>query len=350
MMDDLLGVLLAGGYGQRMGNLCKDVPKSLVPFAGSCRLIDFSLQSAVESQIPEVVLLLQHQSDAIIKHCKKHWLGNRTKLNFCGRDTGLMNYEKELGTAHALWLNRKFIEGRGYKDLIVLHCDHVYNQNHREFYEFHRDSKAALTFSYTNIDIKYAHLFGVLELDVNDNVVRFEEKPSNPLASTISAGVWIFDVPIMMKHLDRIMKNGECFDISRGLIPSIIEEGNVVKAFPFKGYWEDVGTLERYYEAHIDLLKNRENQSFIHSMPKTLPIDKRCNYYHDPSNGIENSLLHESMLARGLDIKNSVIYNPRLPFGSNEIADSVVYENEGLIGQEKFEKMLISGRSVFIKM
>ena len=348
-MKDLLAILLCGGLGTRMGALAEAVPKALVPFAGSCRLIDFSLQAAVDLGVEETVFLLQHQQDKIIAHAQTHWAGAAMKLNYCDRDRLPPSaFASEMGTAHALWLNREHIQKAGVRDIVILHCDHVYEQDLQRYYEFHRSSNADLTFSSTEVDLKYVPLFGMLEVDDHGTVTGFVEKPAVPTSTTISAGVWLFKVDALYAHLADLMAAGGPYDISKGLIPRMMNAGCTVKAFPFDGYWEDIGTPELYWEAHVKLLGSADYLSFVRKLPKTLPPERQGSYVHRPEQGIHHSILCPSAERNVGSARNSLVVGLKAQAGKPDVDRSVLLDcDETVFASPILGQLVVKNQKLF---
>jgi valienol-1-phosphate guanylyltransferase len=350
-MDKLRIVLLAGGRGVRMGELGRERPKPLIPHAGTCHLIDFSINNAFLSGSKEVLLLSQFEEKKLVRYLLDTWCGEAFRMHFSFYNEvfnenleevfARVKRPQEFGTADALIKNGEFIFIDPYTDVMVLHGDHVYNFDYREMLKFHRKSGAALTIGYQEIDIKYVPLFGMVKLDGDDNLLEFVEKPTQPECSTIFTAVCIFKAETLLYYLKLLENTDWKHDISHDVIPKMIQKGERVKGYPFMDYWEDIGTVERYYRANMNLLCN--NPALCRSTtPTTLYKDVPRRFVE--SNGairssviaenaccdgeIENSIIYPNVhISKESVVKNSILLPGACVTGESSIIDSIVLED-----------------------
>lgn len=262
-MEKLVGVLLAGGKGQRLKQLTRDLPKPLVPYAARCRMIDFSLQNCVDSGVGEVILLSKHMEVMIHDYLLKEWtsklaihFGPYQAIHEGNREEVYRTVVKpdEQGTADALINGREYICRNNYEDVLVLHSDHIYHYNFKAMYDLHKQSKAALTIGYQEIPLEYVKLFGMTKFDQEGNLIEFVEKPEAPTANTVFTAVCIFNIDILYRYLDALKETEWRHDISHDVIPAMLRNGEIIKGICFEHYWEDIGTTERFYKAHLKLV------------------------------------------------------------------------------------------------
>lgn len=253
-------VILAGGEGSRLSTLTAKRTKPAVPFGGKYRIIDFTLSNCVNSGIFDVMILVQYRPHSLIEHIGAGgpWDLNR---DFTGGVRMYTPYKARgasdwyLGTADAVQQNFRFIK-QGEPDLIlILSGDHIYEMNYDAMIAFHADHDADLTMATIRVPMEEASRFGIVEVDENYRVISFEEKPSQPTSNLANMGVYLFDRKLLDKVLWEDHNNPtSSHDFGKDILPEMIRKGMNVYSFPFTGYWVDVGTVDSYWKAHMDLL------------------------------------------------------------------------------------------------
>jgi glucose-1-phosphate adenylyltransferase len=252
----VLTLILAGGEGERLSILSQVRAKPGVPFGGKYRIIDFSLSNAVNSALTDVGILTQYAPRSLMDHIGlgRPWDLDRTHGGvtllqpFIGRGRARDWYR---GTADAVLQNLEFIADRDPELVLVLAGDHVYKMDYRPFIATHRSSQADVTCAVRTVPLEEAHRFGILETDEQGRVVAFTEKPPNPTSNLVSMGVYVFSWPFLRDAL-----SPERVDFGRDMLPWMVAGGQRVQAYEFRGYWEDVGTVESYWRANLDLLSD----------------------------------------------------------------------------------------------
>jgi len=323
-MDTLIAAILAGGKGERLGHLTLACPKPLVPYAGSCRMIDFSLQNCQMSNVREVLLMSKHMEIPLIRYMQEQW-SDRVALNFGPYQTAVQSKScnamqdihrpDERGTADALLYNRPYLDQSWAQDILVLHSDHIYNFNYRPMYAHHQATGAALTIGYQRIPRKYVKLFGMVQFDDDGNLTKFVEKPSNPTSDCVFTAVAIFNKEIMYAYLDDLSKSDWRHDISFDLIPAMIENSEKIVGYPFKDYWEDIGTIERYYNAHLRLIDN------TNLMCPPVTLDGADTLTRVNTSRHQNVMMPKALMAKDFRAKHALI------FPGAEIAEGVTVEH-----------------------
>lgn len=253
-------VILAGGEGSRLGVLTAKRTKPAVPFAGKYRIIDFTLSNCVNSGVFDVMILAQYRPHSLIEHIGAGgpWDLNR---DFTGGVSILTPYKGRsgsdwyLGTADAVQQNFRFIK-RGSPDLIlVLSGDHIYEMNYNAMIAFHLQRQAELTIATIRVPEGEASRFGILGVGEQNRVTSFVEKPTQPPSNQANMGVYLFSFPTLDRILWEDHVDGEsAHDFGKNVLPRLVAEGKRVYAFPYDGYWVDVGTVDSYWKAHMDLL------------------------------------------------------------------------------------------------
>jgi glucose-1-phosphate adenylyltransferase len=251
-----LTLILAGGEGERLSILSEVRAKPGVPFGGKYRIIDFALSNAVNSGLTDVGILTQYAPRSLIDHIGvgRPWDLDRSRGGvallqpFIGRGRARDWYR---GTADAVLQNLDFIADRDPELVLVLAGDHVYKMDYRPFLALHREKDAEVTCAVRTVPITEAHRFGILDVAEDGRVTDFIEKPAQPPSNLVSMGVYVFSWPLL-----RDLLSVERVDFGRHLLPWMVEQGRRVFAYEFAGYWQDVGTVESYWETSLDLLRD----------------------------------------------------------------------------------------------
>ncbi|HEX9387589.1 MAG TPA: glucose-1-phosphate adenylyltransferase, partial [Anaerolineales bacterium] len=253
-------VILAGGEGSRLGVLTAKRAKPAVPFAGKYRIIDFPLSNCVNSGIFDLMVLAQYRPQSLIEHIGSGapWDLNR---DFTGGIKILTPYKARnesdwfAGTADAVQQNFSFIK-RDFPDLVlILSGDHIYTMDYEPMISFHLDQRADLTMGTISVPTEQASRFGILATDTKYRVTSFVEKPENPPSTLANMGVYLFNRDLLDKVLweDRINPESS-HDFGKNIIPNLVKSDARIFAFPYTGYWMDVGTFQSYWQAHMDML------------------------------------------------------------------------------------------------
>jgi glucose-1-phosphate adenylyltransferase len=264
-------IILAGGKGTRLHTLTVKRAKPAVPFGGKYRIIDFVLSNCVNSNIFDILVLTQYRPHSLNDHIG---LGRPWDLDrsFTGGVQLLQPYQGNFdtdwyaGTADAVYQNLNFIR-RGRPDyVIILSGDHIYQMDYDMLLQYHRERQADVTLCTIRVPINEANRFGIVDVDENFRIHSFLEKPENPPGNLANMGVYMFSYPVLEKMLlwDRDNPSSSK-DFGKDILPRMVERDMRVFAYPYGGYWIDVGTLDAYWEAHMDLL----------AMPPSLNLNDR---------------------------------------------------------------------------
>ncbi len=253
-------VIMAGGEGSRLGTLTAKRTKPAVPFAGKYRIIDFTLSNCVNSGIFDVMILAQYRPHSLIEHIGSGapWDLNR---DFTGGVRIYSPYKARgssdwyLGTADAVQQNFRFIKSSDPDFVLILSGDHIYVMNYDALIAFHVDHQADVTICTIRVPKEDASRFGILDVDKSYRVIDFEEKPQEPKSDMVNMGVYLFNIELLDKVLweDRA-RDASSHDFGKDVLPLLVAEGVRVHAFPYTGYWVDVGTVDSYWKAHMDLI------------------------------------------------------------------------------------------------
>lgn len=260
---EIVAMLLAGGQGTRLQVLTKDMAKPAVPFGGKYRIIDFPLSNCSNSGISTVGVLTQFMPLEL-----NSYMGNGNPWDLDRVDGGLTilppytagkTGEWYKGTANAIYQNIKYIEQYNPEYVLILSGDHIYKMNYNKMLDFHKEKEADLTVAHINVPLEEASRFGILNTNDDLQIIEFLEKPENPISTKASMGIYIFNWKVLKEYLIRDEENPESEkDFGKNIIPMLLEENRRIFAFPFAGYWKDVGTIESLWEANMDLIKRRD--------------------------------------------------------------------------------------------
>jgi glucose-1-phosphate adenylyltransferase len=273
MMRKVLTFIMAGGKGERLWPLTKDRTKPAVPFGGIYRIIDFTLSNCINSGLRRIYVLTQYKSASLQRHIRLGWnflpseLEQFIELLPAQQRVGDSWY---LGTADAIYQNLYTMEMDQPDEVLILAGDHVYKMNYYSMIDFHREVDADLTVGVVEVDKEKARQFGIIEVDSMGRVCGFEEKPAKPKNIPqhpdkvyASMGIYVFKTSVLMDELhEDAKKTASAHDFGKEIIPGMIKKGYRIAAYNFidenkkeAKYWRDIGTLDAYYEANMDLVQ-----------------------------------------------------------------------------------------------
>jgi glucose-1-phosphate adenylyltransferase len=250
-------MILAGGLGSRLCLLSEKRAKPAVPFGGKYRIIDFTLSNCVNSGIFDVGILTQYRPLSLRDHIGigRPWDLDRKRggVELLQPFQGWSETDWYRGTADAVYQNWGRVEEREAGHLLVLSGDHVYRMDYRPMIAAHLERGADATVATTEVPVAEASAFGVVRTDGSGWITGFLEKPKNPPSGTISMGVYVFRTAALIEEMRRDTARDTAHDFGKNILPALVERGRVL-AFPHRGYWQDIGTLDSYYGANLDLL------------------------------------------------------------------------------------------------
>ncbi len=273
-MSKVLTIMLAGGAGERLYPLTKNCAKPSVPFAGAYRIIDVTLSNCINSGLRQIYILTQHKALTLNRHIRQAWnilspeMGEFVEIV---PPTKRVSEDWYLGTADAVFQNAQSIEAEGSPYTLIVAADHVYKMNYEAMLDWHSSHAAEVTVGTTQVPPGEAARFGIVEIDAEFRIRSFEEKPShghpsrsqfNPEMCSASMGIYLFSTRVL---LDALREDHSCesssHDFGADVLPRLVESGRHVYALDLAGngqkeapYWRDVGTLDAYYEATMDLV------------------------------------------------------------------------------------------------
>ncbi|MCI7084853.1 glucose-1-phosphate adenylyltransferase [bacterium] len=257
--QEVVAMLLAGGQGSRLGVLTKKIAKPAVPFGGKYRIIDFPLSNCVNSGIEAVGILTQYQPLEL-----NEYIGNGQPWDLDGMHSGvscLSPYQAVdgadwySGTANAIYQNIDFINRYNPEYVVILSGDHIYKMDYNQMIKFHKENDAACTIAVIDVPMEEASRFGILNTNADGSIYEFDEKPEHPKSTNASMGIYVFSWKKLKKYLIEDAANPDSSnDFGKDVLPAMLNSGERMFAYPFEGYWKDVGTIDSLWEANMDLL------------------------------------------------------------------------------------------------
>ena len=369
-IEDALVMILAGGEGKRLFPLTKDRAKPAVPFGGRYRIIDFVINNFINSGFYKIKVLTQYKSDSLNKHITRGWMLSPFLNQYIDLAPAQMRTGNDWyrGTADAIFQNIFHIEDEDPRYVCIFGGDHIYKMDVSQMLDFHKEKNADLTISAIPIPIEQASEFGIMEVDDNWKLINFVEKPQsrpksipgNPDMCLASMGNYIFDKEILLDALYRDDKiESSHHDFGKDVIPMLLNEGKNIYVYNFKentvlgmsdaerGYWRDVGSIDAYWQANMDLL---ESNPELNLYSKEWPL-RTFNYNYPPAKFIwqegdrvgmaTNSLVSEGCIVSGGMLSHCVL-SPKVRINSySQIFDSILMENVEVGRYSKIRKAII---------
>ena len=348
---ECLAMLLAGGQGSRLGVLTKNVAKPAVPYGGKYRIIDFPLSNCINSGIDTVGVLTQYQplelNDSIGN-------GQAWDLDRANGGVHILSPYQQIqgtdwyrGTANAIYQNINFIDRYNPEYVAVLSGDHIYKMDYAKMLKYHKEKGAACTIAMLEVPWEEASRFGLMFVDDDGKITAFEEKPKNPKSNKASMGVYMFTWSKLREYLiaDEA-KEGSSNDFGKDVIPAMHTAGEVMVAFPFDGYWKDVGTIDSFWEANLDLLNpvanidlSDKSWKIFSNNPVTPP------QYVAPTAEIQNSLITGGSHVEG-EVDYSVLFSNVTVEEGAEVKYSIVMPGAKIEKGAKVQYAMIAENAV----
>jgi glucose-1-phosphate adenylyltransferase len=349
-----LAMILAGGKGTRLSVLANKRAKPAVPFAGKYRIIDFPLSNCTNSGITTVGVVTQYRPRSLQDHIRNGAPWDLDRMNggvwLLQPYLGRMDSDWYDGTADAIYQNIDFVRNARADYVLILSGDHVYKMDYSRMIQFHQDRRADVTVATLKVSLEEASRFGILQTDNDYRVVTFEEKPKQPKGTLASMGIYVFNYDTLVKVLGEDAKDpGSSKDFGKDVFPKMITENYRVFAYPYSEYWVDVGTIQSYWEAHMDLLQDSppldllDREWIIHTRSEERPpVNIRTGATVNHSlitdgctieGTVEYSILSPGVrVARGAVVKQSIIL-PDAVIEAGAVVDKCIIDKNAVIGR-----------------
>ena len=350
MHRDVLAIVLAGGRGTRLEPLTRDRAKPAVPFGGIYRIIDFPLSNCMNSDIRKILVLTQYKAVSLARHIDQGW---RFLCRELDEYIEVIPPQQRIaehwyqGTADAIYQNIYTIEKAAPRDTLILAGDHIYKMDYAAMIAFHRANRADLTIACLPVPRLTARDFGVMHVDDAGRVVGFREKPADPEPmpgspdlALASMGIYVFATDVMYERLfrDAAKKEGSSHDFGKDIIPPMLADSRVF-AYPFRdenrkqaAYWRDVGTLDAYYQATMDLIAvdpilNLYDRDWpIHTYQPPMPPPKFVHSEGDRRGAAYNSIVCQGVIISGGQVYRSIL-SPEVRINSFALVeDSILFD------------------------
>ena len=364
--DKIFTIILAGGQGERLYPLTKDRAKPAVPFGGIYRIIDFTLSNCLNSGLRKIVVLTQYKSFSLDKHLRLGWNIFNNELNeYIEQIPPQQRISDQWyqGTADAVYQNIYTLEKEQPEMVLILSGDHIYKMDYRNMALFHLENKADLTIACMEVPVNEGKRYGVIKTDEENRIVGFHEKPSEPIPSPnnpevtlASMGIYLFNTTTLVKAIIDDAKQDTNHDFGKNIIPEMIHSKRVY-AYPFAdgtnnnlNYWRDIGTLDAYWEANMDLVQEspefnlydkdwpirthqEQNPPAKTTFKKTLPEER--------TDMILNSIVSGGCIISGAKVEGCIL-SPDVRVDTNsEIYDSIIMESVRIGENVKIRKAII---------
>lgn len=371
-MKKVLAMIMAGGKGERLYPLTRDRAKPAVPFGGTHRIIDFTISNCVNSNLRKIYILAQYKSLSLDRHIQRAWnfLSSRVgEFVYIIHAQQRINENWYKGTADAIYQNFYSLQQEHPDLVLVLSGDHIYKMDYRPMIEAHLKKKADLTIATYEVPASESRHFGVLQIDKTRRIKGFKEKPARPKTIPgkpdrilVNMGVYIFNTDVLVKRLIENARRADSeHDFGKNIVPSMLK-GDRVFAYSHtdaKGspaYWKDVGTIEAYYDASLDLLSDNTGIDLydkdwpIYTYEKQAPPARITGFEQrdDMLYGMAaNSMISKGCRISGAHISNSIL-SPNVTVGKySTVQGSVVLDNV-IIGRDCKIKNAIIDKEVVI--
>ncbi len=366
MLDKVLTILLAGGAGSRLQPLTQFRAKPSVPFGGKYRIIDFALSNCLHSGLRRVLVLTQYKSHSLQKHLRDGWsifnpqLGEYVTPVPAQMRQGQKWYQ---GTADAIYQNNYLIERSGADWTLILSGDHIYRMDYASMLETHLSKKADITVACMKVPLQQASQFGVMTTDSQQRIIQFKEKPASPEPLTddpdsalASMGIYIFSTPLLLETLQKDSENPDSsHDFGNDILPELIKNqavyahqfGQTVGRVSPDQYWRDVGTIDSYYQANMDLLEAMPPLNLyqddwpIRSFQAQTPPARAVPGESGNQGVFINSMLAGGTIISGSNVSHSVLSQNVLVNDGSIIEDCVIFDNVKIGRQVRLNKCII---------
>ena len=349
-MNRIIAMILAGGASERLSILTAERAKPAVPFGGEYRIIDFTLSNCTNSGVHNVAVLTQFNPRSLARHIGigRPWDLDRAAGGIVLLQPFLSRSSRDWykGTADAIYQNLYYLEDQRVDDVLILSGDHVYTMRYDHMIATHRSRQADVTVAVTEVNPSETSKFGIVTLDHNERVVGFEEKPKAARSKFASMGVYVFNKNVLVQCLEEDAQKRGGHDFGHDVLPDIIGKHRVY-GYRFRGYWRDVGTIESYWQANMDLMVDLpelnlyDPETGIRTIYQNLPPVKL-----GPKAEIARGLVSNGAIINGR-VENSVISPRVFVEESATVKDSIIFE-DATVGKGAIVEHSIIDKQVWI--
>lgn len=331
--NNMLAMILAGGRGSRLHDLTNKVAKPAVSYGGKYRIVDFPLSNCANSGIDIVGVLTQYESILLNSYVAA---GRRWGLD--AKDSGVFvlpprekadaNLDVYRGTADAISQNIDFIDTYDPEYVLILSGDHIYKMDYADMLAHHKANNADATIAVLPVPMEEASRFGIMNTNDTGRIIEFEEKPPVPKSNLASMGIYIFNWKLLRQMLVADMvKEDSHHDFGKDIIPALLNDGRILQAYRFQGYWKDVGTIDSLWEANMDLLDDKNELDLGDSSWKIYTEDvTTLPHYVGANADIKRAYITQGCVIDG-EVKNSVLFTGAKVGTDAKVIDTVLMPN-----------------------
>jgi glucose-1-phosphate adenylyltransferase len=350
---EMIAMLLAGGQGSRLGVLTATKAKPAVSFGGKYRVIDFPMSNCINSGVETVGVMTQYQPLRLNQH-----IGIGIPWDLDRKSGGVTILSPHMkgehgewfsGTANAIYQNIDYISGYNPDYVLILSGDHIYQMDYSDMLAFHKKNKCDVTIAALEVGWDEASRFGLMNTRDDSRIYEFEEKPPNPKSNMANMGIYIFTWPVLHDALIRDNKVHPDSDFGKHVLPMLLSEDKRMYAYPFSGYWKDVGTIDSYWVANMDLVKTLPDFNLYEDFKKIYTdADHQPPMYSGSDSEVRSSLLSEGcevmgrvigsvlgpnvIIEEGATVRDSIIME-NCVIGKNAIIDKVIIDENCTVGE-----------------
>ncbi|GAK57233.1 glucose-1-phosphate adenylyltransferase [Candidatus Vecturithrix granuli] len=351
-MRDTIAMVLAGGQGSRLIIFSSARAKPAVPFGGIYRIIDFSLSNVMHARINVVGVLTQYRPSSLMDHLKSGapWdlIGRKREIKVLPPYTGTHSSDWYKGTADAIYQNLWYIKRYHPKNVLLLSGDHIYSMDYWKMLAYHQEKDADLTIATMNVPLSEANRFGIMTVNEENRIVRFHEKPKQPESTLASMGVYVFKADVLIEKLEIDARNPESqHDFGGNIIPGMIAECQVYN-YVFEGYWRDVGTVQSYLDANMDMLDQQSGLDIAAWGVRT-NLEERGVADRPPAKCLAQAEVANAVVSRGCVINGTVehsILSPGVTVEEGAIVRNSVIMHDCHIGKRAVVENIVSDKDV----
>lgn len=348
---EMMAMLLAGGQGSRLGILTMDKAKPAVAFGGKYRIIDFPMSNCVNSGVETVGILTQYQPLTLNQH-----IGIGVPWDLDTRNGGVATLAPHMregevgewysGTANAIYQNIDYIDANNPEYVLILSGDHIYKMDYSSMLKYHKEHNCDVTIAVLEVSMEEASRFGIMNADENDKIYEFEEKPEHPKSNLASMGIYIFTWDKLRATLIEDNKIHSDSDFGKHIIPSMLEKSMTLYAYRFKDYWKDVGTIESYWAANMELIKTLPEFNLYEYFWKIYTkSDLQPPMYSGINSDIKTSIVSEGCQVEGTVHHSVLSKNVTIEEGAI-VKDSIIMENCHIGKNTIIERCIIDQNTV----
>jgi len=329
-MNRVLAMILAGGASERLSILSAERAKPAVPFGGKYRIIDFTLSNCASSGICNVAVLTQFNPRSLAQHIGvgRPWDLDRATGGVVLLQPFLSRSTRDWyrGTADAVYQNLYYVEDQKVDEVLILSGDHIYTMRYDHMIYTHRNRQADVTVAVTEVPLSEVSRFGIITLDHNERLINFQEKPKSSKSNLASMGIYVFDKNVLINSLEEYAQGKDGHDFGQDILPGIIGKHKVY-GYRFRGYWRDVGTIESYWQANMDLIADLPDLNLY----DTLAAVRTSHHDRPPVKLGPNAQIIKSLVSNGAivngRVERSIIFPDVFIEDNAVVRDSIVFDD-----------------------